>query len=67
MKDFLKTLGLKEENAGTSTGQNFMKEASAGEIDSYTPSDGSKIASVSLTTRAEYDTVRLQRPSLHDW
>ena len=68
MKDFLKTLGLKEENAGTSTGQHFMKEASAGKIDSYTPSDGSKIASVSLTSRAEYDEVAKRSAEVfYDW
>ncbi len=57
MKDFSETLGIKVKNKGTSTGQKFL-EADTGEaIKSYTPIDGTEIASVTLTTRQEYDQV----------
>ncbi len=53
--DFLKTLGLSEKNAGTSTG---IESTSKGAyIDSYSPVDGKYIGSVSTTTRDEYDAV----------
>lgn len=57
MKDFLRTLGIEENNSGTSTGQEFLTDSAASEITSYTPADGSEIASVSVTTREQYDDV----------
>jgi len=57
MKDFLRTLGIKENNNGTSTGQKWLTADSAPDITSHTPSDGSVIASVSETTREQYDEV----------
>jgi len=57
MKDFLRTLGIKQFNPGTSTGQEFFQDNSAEKITSYTPADGSEIADVYSTTRAEYDRV----------
>jgi len=57
MKDFLETLGIRTENAGTSTGQAFLKDDSAESIPSYSPADGSVIANVYSTTREEYDYV----------
>ncbi|PWN05331.1 aldehyde dehydrogenase family protein [Rhodohalobacter mucosus] len=57
MKDFLKQLGIKNENAGTSTGQTFLQNDEAPEIMSYTPVDGSEIASVFETTKDEYEEV----------
>jgi len=57
MKDFLSTLGIKKENAGTSTGQKFLKTGSANMITSYTPSNGSEIAGVYETTQKEYEEV----------
>ncbi len=57
MKDFLETLGIRTENAGTSTGQAFLKDDSAESITSYSPADGSVIANVYSTTREEYDYV----------
>jgi aldehyde dehydrogenase (NAD+) len=54
-KDFLATLGLKAENAGTWTG---LESSNSGQyIESYTPVDGSLIGKVSITTREEYDQV----------
>ena len=57
MKDFLKTLGIEKVNAGSSTGQNFISAAGSDVISSFTPSDNSEIAKVSLTTRTEYDQI----------
>ena len=54
-KDFLKELGLKEENPGTSTG---LKSTNSGKyIQSFSPVDGEYIGSVSITSREEYDNV----------
>ncbi|MBP9076530.1 MAG: aldehyde dehydrogenase family protein [Haliscomenobacter sp.] len=53
--DFLKELGLKAKNEGTSTG---LEASDSGiYIDSYSPVDGALIGSVSVTTRREYDEV----------
>ncbi|PKD43847.1 aldehyde dehydrogenase family protein [Rhodohalobacter barkolensis] len=57
MKDFLSSLGLKEENTGTSTGRNFIENKSAKAITSHTPSDGSEIAKVYETTKEDYEQV----------
>ncbi len=54
-KDFLKKLGLKAKNNGTSTG--LKSTASKTYIDSYSPVDGKLIGSVSVTTRKDYDKV----------
>jgi len=54
-KDFLKKLGLKKYNAGTSTG---LESTNSGKyIKSFSPVDGEFIGSVSKTTRDEYDAV----------
>ncbi|MEZ4955437.1 MAG: aldehyde dehydrogenase family protein [Saprospiraceae bacterium] len=54
-KDFLKKLGLQEENAGTSTG--LQDETSKKFIKSYSPVDGEFIGSVSVTTKSQYNQV----------
>lgn len=53
--DFLKQLGLKDKNDGTSTGTRWM--SSGHYIQSHSPVDGSYIGSVSQTTREEYEEV----------
>ncbi len=54
-KDFLKKLGLKKYNDGTSTG---LESTNSGKyIKSYSPVDGEFIGSVSKTTAAEYEAV----------
>jgi len=55
-KDFLKKLGLKEKNNGTSTG---LKSTASSKkyILSYSPVDGKLIGAVSVTSRKEYDKV----------
>ncbi|MEM6698981.1 MAG: aldehyde dehydrogenase family protein [Bacteroidota bacterium] len=53
--DFLQQLGLKAENAGTSTGLQAMD--SGNYIESYSPVDGQLIGKVSTTTKEEYEQV----------
>ena len=68
MKDFLKELGLKEKNSGTSTGQSFLKNDSANLITSYTPTNGTEIAGVFETTRDEYDdVVKSSTEAFEEW
>lgn len=55
--DFLKRLGIHAENAGTSTGTHHFYSASAPKIDSFSPIDGSLIASVYATQLDEYEKV----------
>jgi len=53
--DFLKKLGLKKYNPGSSTG---LKSSSSGKyIKSYSPVDGAYIGSVSKTSREEYENI----------
>ena len=52
---FLKNLSINEINSGTSTGSNWI--ATSDLLDSYSPVDGKKIASVQLTSKEGYDTV----------
>ncbi|MCO6493110.1 MAG: aldehyde dehydrogenase family protein [Phaeodactylibacter sp.] len=54
-KTFLQQLGLKEYNAGTSTGQESSDSGKY--LQSFSPVDGKLIGSVSETTREEYDHV----------
>jgi aldehyde dehydrogenase (NAD+) len=55
--DFLKRLGIEAVNAGTTTGTNTLKTASATLINSYSPIDNALIGSVYSTTEAEYQHV----------
>ena len=52
---FLKNLSINEINSGTSTGSNWI--ATSDLLDSYSPVDGKKIASVQLTSKEVYDAV----------
>ncbi len=68
MKDFLSTLGIKEKNSGTSTGQNFIENKSANLITSHTPSDGSEIGSVYETTKDDYEqVVKASQEAFKEW
>jgi len=68
MKDFLSKLGIKEENAGTSTGQNFIENTSAKLITSHTPSDGSEIGAVYETTKEDYErVVKASQEAFKEW
>ncbi len=54
-RDFLRKLGLKKHNAGTSTGQEELK--SRRYIKSFSPVDGELIGNVSQTSREQYEEV----------
>jgi aldehyde dehydrogenase (NAD+) len=51
----LKTLGLQQNNSGTSTGSDFFGSGEA--ISSYSPADGKLIGTATVTTPADYDRV----------
>jgi aldehyde dehydrogenase (NAD+) len=56
--EFLKTLGLKAENLGTSTGCEWIGEATNDNlIASYSPVDGKLIGKVAATSSEEYEQV----------
>lgn len=55
-KEFLKKLGLKTKNDGTWTGRESIS-GSRKTIDSYSPVDGARIGSVTVTTRDQYEKV----------
>jgi aldehyde dehydrogenase (NAD+) len=57
--DFLSTLHIQSDNAGVSTGQQWL-ESSAGSIQSFSPVDGNLIASVTATDKETYDKVIAQ-------
>ncbi len=52
---FLKNLNIEEVNAGTSTGFGWIKTSEV--LDSFSPVDGKKIASVQKVSKEEYDRV----------
>lgn len=56
VKEFLKKLGLRTRNQGTSTGLNTIS-GSRRYLDSNSPVDGAYIGSVGITTREQYDQV----------
>jgi aldehyde dehydrogenase (NAD+) len=67
MKDFLQALQLQALNHGTSTGSHWTTEYDQ-IIDSYSPVDGQKIGSVTVTTRAAYDaTVAKAQAAFAEW
>ncbi len=51
----LKSLGVKQQNKGTSTGSLFFGNGE--KIDSYSPVDGALIGSISTTTKEDYEQV----------
>lgn len=53
---FFKALGLKEQNAGTSTGLSFSNDSNRF-IDSFSPVDGSLLGRVSVTTDQEFKHI----------
>ena len=54
--EFLKNLQIGQDNAGTSTGRNWIAD-SGSSITSWSPVDGARIASVGTTNQAGYETV----------
>ena len=55
--NFLKTLGIENENQGASTGLAWLGHGDAEKIDVVSPVDGKTIASVFAATREDYETV----------
>ncbi len=55
--DFLKKLGIKEKNYGSSTGLNWNQTTDAGELNIYSPVDGKYIASVYQASVEDYKKV----------
>src|SRR4051812_6097569 len=56
MKEVLKQLGVKEENSGASTGNEWIK-GSGQTITSYSPVDGKIIAAVNACSKEAYEQV----------
>lgn len=52
---FLQNLAINESNTGTSTGTNWIETNDI--LDSFSPVDGKKIASVQITTKEAYEAV----------
>ncbi len=55
--DFLKILGIKEKNFGSSTGIKWNKTKNQGELKIYSPVNGKYIASVYQSSQKDYDNV----------
>jgi aldehyde dehydrogenase (NAD+) len=55
--DFLKILGIKEKNFGSSTGTKWNKTKNQGELKIYSPVNGKSIASVYQSSQKDYDHV----------
>ena len=55
--EFLKTLGIGDENRGVSTGLDWLGGGDGPTIESVSPVDGRVIASVFTATKADYDRV----------
>ncbi len=56
MKDVLNALGIQERNLGASTGSKWL-ECTGKDLDSFSPIDGSKLATVHQCEVAEYEQV----------
>ena len=55
--DFLKTLGIKDKNFGSSTGLKWNETTSEGELKIHSPATGEYIASVYQASAEDYDGV----------
>jgi len=55
--EFLKKLKIKESNFGASTGQNWIKTTTEGELKIYSPVDGKYIASVYQASEKDYEKI----------
>ena len=56
IQEALNQLGVKEHNSGTSTGTEWL-ESGQEKLASTSPADGENIASVAVTTKAEYEQI----------
>jgi aldehyde dehydrogenase (NAD+) len=63
--EFLKQLGLKAFNIGTSTGSNWLGDNNNEIIESYSPVDGKLIGKATVTTKDEYEAVMTSAKSAY--
>ena len=67
VKEILSQLGIDETNSGASTGSNWLN-TNGEKIDSYSPVDGSIIASVNSATVADYEAcVEKAQAAFKEW
>jgi aldehyde dehydrogenase (NAD+) len=65
---FLQSLGLKENNPGTSAGLKWLTDKSSDEIKSYSPVDGKLIASVAATSEKQFrQTIKTANEAFKVW
>jgi aldehyde dehydrogenase (NAD+) len=65
--EFLQQLNIGAENAGTSTGSNWLPSGAAS-IPSFSPVDGKRIAAITTTDRSGYDAViDIARQAFNEW
>jgi aldehyde dehydrogenase (NAD+) len=65
--DFLKTLQISSSNQGVSTGTEWIT-SQGGYLDSFSPVDGKKIGSVTMTDKESYETViRKAEEAFKEW
>ncbi|GAA3973976.1 aldehyde dehydrogenase family protein [Pedobacter ginsengiterrae] len=57
IQSILKRLGIEPNNAAYSTGSEWGGHSGSNSIDSFSPVDGEKIASVKVASQADYETV----------
>jgi len=57
IQSILKRLGIEPNNAAYSTGSEWGGHSGSNSIDSFSPVDGEKIASVKVASKADYETV----------
>src|SRR5690606_21159675 len=55
--EFLKTLGIKEKNYGSSSGTKWNETTTEGELKIYSPADGKFIASVYQASEKDYENI----------
>lgn len=66
--DFLKKLGIREKNFGSSTGLSWYETASQGELHISSPATGEAIASVYQASEADYeDIIRKANDAFKTW
>lgn len=67
IQSILKELGIQSVNPAYSTGNKWGGAKEANIIDSYSPVDGGKIASVRVATAADYETVMQQATEAYQY
>jgi len=66
--DFLKILGIKEKNFGSSTGTKWNKTKNQGELKIYSPVNGKYIASVYQSSQKDYDhVIKTAQNAFENW